>query len=329
MTSLCPACHSNAISFSHNSLRHRLATVKCKMCGLRFIKERIDQHQQAGLYADEATYRDFAEAERSVTAVPRRRLGWSSLLQKAIQPQNFVLQHGRRPRLLDIGCGVGDFLAVARDAGFEVHGVELSPGAARLAEQYHQLDVRVGDFKSENRYGYFEAITLIGVLEHVRDPSELMSHASRLLAPGGVLLMYTPVWGVYDRISSGLARLTRGHWSRLIDRRINTAHLQIFPQGTLRRLVEANGLEVRQSLTVCEYNLPVHHYLRSIGIESAPLRRLVARGVDMLIDTNLFFRNNQRVLIEKPYPVRPSGPGCGGSQAASPPFQDGDVSRAE
>jgi 2-polyprenyl-3-methyl-5-hydroxy-6-metoxy-1,4-benzoquinol methylase len=210
------------------------------------------------------------------------------------------MQHGRRPRLLDIGCGVGDFLVVARDAGFDVHGVDLSSGAARLAERYHQLEVTVGDFKSENRERYFEAITIIGVLEHVRDPSDLLRHAGRLLAPGGVLLIYTPVWGVYDRISSGLARLTRGHWSRLIDRRINAAHLQIFPQRALRRLVEANGLKVTQVLTLCEYNLPVHNYIRSIGIESPRLRDFVARGVDRLIDANLFFRNNQRVLTSKP-----------------------------
>jgi hypothetical protein len=94
--------------------------------------------------------------------------------------------------------------------------------------------------------------------------------------------------------------LTRGRWSRLIDRRINTAHLQIFPQGTLFRLAEANGLKVAQSLRLCEYNLPVHHYLRSIGIESTWLTRLIARCVDTLIATNLFFRNNQRVLTSKP-----------------------------
>ncbi|MFA5908995.1 MAG: class I SAM-dependent methyltransferase [Vicinamibacterales bacterium] len=291
---------------SHHSVRNGLTTVRCRTCGLRFIQERIDEHQQTSLYADEDTYRHFAEAERSVTAVPQRRREWASLLAEAILAEDFAVRRGRRPRLLDIGCGAGDFLVIARDAGFDAHGVELSAAAARLAKQDHQLDVTVGDFKSESREGYFEAIALIGVLEHVRDPSELMFQAGRLLAPGGVLLIYTPVWGVYDRVSSGLARLTRGHWSRLIDRRINTAHLQIFPQRTLVRLAETNGLNVTHSLRVCEYNLPVHHYLSSVGIESAWFMGFFERCVNTLINTNLFFRNNQRVLISKPICVQPS-----------------------
>jgi 2-polyprenyl-3-methyl-5-hydroxy-6-metoxy-1,4-benzoquinol methylase len=308
MTSLCPACQSTSVSLSHHSTSHGLTTVRCKTCGLRFIRERIDAQQQTSLYEDEDTYRHFAEAERSVAAVPQRRREWANRLSNAILARDFALQHGRRPRLLDIGCGVGDFLVVAREAGFEVHGVELSPGAARLAKQHHQLEVTVGDFKAESREGYFEAITIIGVLEHVRDPSELLSHAGMLLAPGGMLLVYTPVWGIYDRVSSGLARLTRGHWSRLIDRRVNMAHLQIFEQRTLLRLAEANGLEVTESLTLCEYNLPVRHYLRAIGIESAWFRGLIERGVDALIDTNLFFCNNQRVLaVKRKYPDAPAG----------------------
>jgi 2-polyprenyl-3-methyl-5-hydroxy-6-metoxy-1,4-benzoquinol methylase len=299
MTSPCPACHSTSISLSHHSLRHGLTTVRCRRCGLRFIQERMDDRRQAGLYADEDSYRQFAEAERSVPAVPPRRREWASLLSTAIA-HGVASGDGRRPRLLDIGCGAGDFLAVAREAGFDAHGVELSAAAALLAKRDHQLDVTVGDFTSEDRVGHFQAITMLGVLEHVREPAALLKHSRDLLSPGGVLLIYTPVWGAYDRLSTALARMTSGRWSRFIDRRINAAHLQIFPQRTLIGLASTHGLVVNEAAKLCEYNLPVRHYLRSVGIESECVQRALASVVDALINNNRFFRNNQRVLVSKP-----------------------------
>ena len=255
--------------------------------------------QQSALYQNPETYRHFVEAERSVVAFSERQRAWARQLSRAIQPAVFSDRHGRRPGLLDIGCGAGDFLVVARDEGFDVSGIEISAAAGALAKEFHQLDVQVGGYQSEQRFGHYEAVTVIGVLEHVLDPVGLVQHAARLLAPGGVLLIYTPVWGAYDRLTSWLARASSGRWSRFIDRRINSAHLQIFPQETLRLLLEAQGLSVQDSQRVCEYNLPVGHYLKSMSIGAGTLGKIGTAAVAGLIDRNLFFRNNQRVLASK------------------------------
>jgi hypothetical protein len=132
----------------------------------------------------------------------------------------------------------------------------------------------------------------------VLQPADLLQHATRLLAPGGVLLVYTPVWCSYDFVTSWLARLTAGAVSRPIDRRINAAHLQIFPYQTLRGLLARQRLTVRHSRRLCEYNLPVHNYLYSMGV-GGTIGSLIGRTVSALIGSNLFFRNNQRVLAVK------------------------------
>jgi 2-polyprenyl-3-methyl-5-hydroxy-6-metoxy-1,4-benzoquinol methylase len=271
----------------------------CLGCGLRFIEERLSETQQSALYQNPETYRHFVEAERSVHGFSKRQRDWARRLSRAIQPTVFSDRHGRRPRLLDIGCGSGDFLVAARDEGFAVHGIELSAVAGALAKEFHGLDVQVADYRSNQRFGYYEAITLIGVLEHVLNPVDLLQHAVRLLAPGGTLLIYTPVWGTYDRLASWLARVSSGRWSRFIDRRINAAHLQIFPQHTLRGLLEAEGLSVQDTRRVCEYNLPVGNYLRSMSVGAGALGRIGATAIAGLIDRNLFFRNNQRILASK------------------------------
>ncbi len=54
----------------------------------------------------------------------------------------FFLSDPKAPkngRLLDLGCGVGNFLAAARDSGFEVTGVELNQSAVRFARETYGL----------------------------------------------------------------------------------------------------------------------------------------------------------------------------------------------
>jgi 2-polyprenyl-3-methyl-5-hydroxy-6-metoxy-1,4-benzoquinol methylase len=299
VTPVCPACASPRARLSHYSPRNRLTAGKCLGCGLRYIEERPTVAEQAGLYQDADEYREFVEAERSVGAAPERQRNWARGLSVTIQPAAFSARAGRRPRLLDIGCGAGDFLIAARDEGFAVHGLEISAAAAALARDAHHLDVQVGDYRAEQRQGYFDAVTLIGVLEHVLYPADLLQHSVRLLAPGGVLLIYTPVWGAYDRLASVLGRWGAGRWSRFIDRRINAAHLQIFPQATLTRLLGTCGLAVKDSRRLCEYNLPVGHYLQSMSVGFSGPGRVAAAAVAGLINRNLFFRNNQCVLAVK------------------------------
>lgn len=97
-----------------------------------------------------------------------------------------------RGRLLDIGCGTGEFLEAATRRGWEVSGVELSVRAARLARE-KGLDVRCCTLSSAPYAGgSFDAITCLDVLEHVADPLQDLQRARELLAPRGLLVMRVP-----------------------------------------------------------------------------------------------------------------------------------------
>ncbi len=97
-------------------------------------------------------------------------------------------------RLLDIGCGLGSLLAAAREIGFHVVGSELSEHAAHIARTTRGLDVRVGPFSTAQfeEDERFDLITLIHVLEHVRDPRADLIAAHSLLAPRGRLFVEVP-----------------------------------------------------------------------------------------------------------------------------------------
>jgi 2-polyprenyl-3-methyl-5-hydroxy-6-metoxy-1,4-benzoquinol methylase len=80
------------------------------------------------------------------------------------------LKPTRSNRLLDVGCGSGSFLARMRDLGWDVHGVEPDPVAARVAMTRYQLDVACVSLQdaalpSES----FDVVTMSHVLEHAAE----------------------------------------------------------------------------------------------------------------------------------------------------------------
>jgi SAM-dependent methyltransferase len=138
---------------------------------------------------------------------------------------------GRR-RILEIGCSTGVALAVARDLGWEVHGLDLSgPSVAAARRRLPDGNFRQGEL-SEAGYaaGSFEAIACFDVVEHFPDPRGELERMRELLAPGGVLL------GVVPDIRSLSGRLLRSRWFHFLE-----DHLYHFSPGNLRALLESCG----------------------------------------------------------------------------------------
>lgn len=97
-------------------------------------------------------------------------------------------------RLLDVGCGSGAFLKVAKTFGFETWGCELNKAGAEQAERISgakvvQKKIEDTDFPSE----YFDVITFFQVLEHLEDPLAMLKEASRILRRGGCSSLMCPI----------------------------------------------------------------------------------------------------------------------------------------
>ncbi len=100
-----------------------------------------------------------------------------------------------RGRLLDVGCGFGLFLEDARSSGWQPFGVDVSEvGIRHATEELGLRDVQRRDLK-DAAYpdGYFQAVTLWNILEHVPDPLATMREVRRILDPqGGIVLVRVP-----------------------------------------------------------------------------------------------------------------------------------------
>jgi SAM-dependent methyltransferase len=133
------------------------------------------------------------------------------------------LEADRGPgRILDVGCGAGQFLEVARARGWKAEGTEVSPAAAPFLEA-RGMTVHRGELPELPLEG-FDAVTLFEVLEHVRRPQSHLRAAARLLRPGGAVYLTTPN---FDGLSR---RLLGGRW-----RVVALEHLCYYSPAALER----------------------------------------------------------------------------------------------
>ena len=171
--------------------------------------------------------------------LPASRMGkWVAKLlplQRQILDAEFryLAKPSKGQRLLDIGCGNGFFLLLAREAGWLVQGVDLDPVAVASARQ-QGLNVSEGTVNLlESEESCFDAITLSHVIEHAHQPRCLLKAVHRLLKPGGVLYIDTP------NINSVGADFFGRNWRGLEVPR----HLVIFNPDSLTRMLAETGFD--------------------------------------------------------------------------------------
>lgn len=110
--------------------------------------------------------------------------------------RRFLADVPARGSLLDVGCGVGNFMAAARAAGWQVAGLDFDADGIRVAREHYGLNdlaqQSVAEFAAANPSRRFDAITAFEVLEHMDDPRGFIVDVARLLQPGGVICFSVP-----------------------------------------------------------------------------------------------------------------------------------------
>ena len=136
----------------------------------------------------------------------------------------------RSPRggLLDVGCGIGLFLAAARGRGWDVRGVEPSPWPAAFARGKTGVPVEACTLEDARFPGdRFDVVTLWSTLEHLPDPVAVLREVKRITRPGGAIWIGVPNTGSLEARLRG----TRDH------NLAKPEHLLHFTEATLRRFL--------------------------------------------------------------------------------------------
>jgi methionine biosynthesis protein MetW len=147
--------------------------------------------------------------------------------------------------VLDVGCGSGVHGAeLKRVHGHRVVGVDLSPQSiakakTRLAEAY-MADVTKPELYPFFGSRRFDVIVFSDILEHLYDPSDVLTRHYQLLAPGGHVLISLPNVAIWNVRLSMLAGRFEYRDTGTLDR----THIRFFTRSAFRRFLSEAGLEV-------------------------------------------------------------------------------------
>jgi 2-polyprenyl-3-methyl-5-hydroxy-6-metoxy-1,4-benzoquinol methylase len=244
---LCPICRKDSPQlFAIDYYGFRI--VRCDGCSLLYLNPRPTY-----AWLVENTY---AEEYRESQLPVSRPLDDNHHHQFTRQ-LNGIERHCRRGRLLDVGCGGGEFLAYAADRGWNIFGTEISAGlVTALGKSLPQGTFscgRLGDVDFQGRR--FDAIRFNHVLEHLQDPVGELTRAAELLDQEGVIYVSVPNCASLDtRVKNFLSRLAL---KRRRYRHFSTLHhLFFFTPATLALLASAARLRATTIETPVYFSRP-------------------------------------------------------------------------
>lgn len=265
----CPICNSKVRTLLYADLTDRVFRCapgswnlyRCPSCGTGYLDPRPTQETVGLAYEKYFTHNPaskkathelspfhrlrralangFRNARFGTDYKPHRKLGvWVARL---LPRQRALLEaegrHLPRPApgatLLDVGCGNGEFLNLARNMGWKVEGLDVDSRAVEIARSsgltVHHGGIEVLNGQTER----FDVITLGHVIEHVHDPVGLLKACHRLLKPDGLLWLETPNVESYGHACYGR------HWLSLDPPR----HLTLFTWDSICLALNKAGLE--------------------------------------------------------------------------------------
>ena len=233
----CPLCKCPRSKRLFNKNGYFL--VSCGYCGHVYVPIKPENNFFEKLYSkeyfsDEKTsgYGDYFAEKRAIELTAKSRL-------KRLDAFKI-----KSRRLLEIGCGTGFFLNVAKDS-FHVTGVELSDFAALYAKKYFNLNVYQGTLdKASFTFSSFDVVVIWDVIEHIVDPIGLITEIKKILCPKGLLVFTTP------NTSSFLCMLQNKSW-RLFD---PPYHLNYFSRKNDVKMLDSIGFKVLKIESTWEWH---------------------------------------------------------------------------
>jgi SAM-dependent methyltransferase len=187
--SACPLCGQAAavVASLLDRWRKALITVACEHCGL-FRNDPLPTSEELRRFHEI----DYRESYKGVRAPKARNVLRSARLAKHRFEQ---IGHRLPPgaRVLDVGSGSGEWLAVLQRAGHQVCGVEPDPFYGEFARREYGVQVETAGILDLRRpEKSLDVITLFHVLEHLPDPLAALQRFRGWLRPGGLLIIEVP-----------------------------------------------------------------------------------------------------------------------------------------
>jgi 2-polyprenyl-3-methyl-5-hydroxy-6-metoxy-1,4-benzoquinol methylase len=173
------------------------------------ISDHYKKKNKQGNYLLNTNYKDYDDIYRPIIKIIKKKVN-----------------HFRELSILDIGCFRGFFLKLCMKQGWKIRGYEFQDEAIEFANNYlgknvvKKKNLNNQSIKSET----YEVVTLIGVVEHVKDPVKLIKNACKLVKKKGIIIIQTP------NSTSVVSNLLGKFWPCIAP----VEHLHLFSKDSLK-----------------------------------------------------------------------------------------------
>ncbi|WP_367154600.1 class I SAM-dependent methyltransferase [Methylomonas sp. HYX-M1] len=243
------ACQCNLCQSERITVLYELddfAIVRCQECGLVFLNMALNADKLSDMYSDNY-YKERSDYFQ-VDVDPDRVVSGEAVDFTNFKNGLALLERFRpeKGRLLDVGCALGGFLGLAKQAGWTVTGVDISHYAAEYCRERLGVEAHSGlltdiAFADET----FDVVTLWDVVEHFEKPVEQLKEVNRILKTGGWLLVDTPnERSLIRSVARLIYDISGGRVDGPLKKLFHQFHLYYFNENTLRRALSDSGFEL-------------------------------------------------------------------------------------
>jgi SAM-dependent methyltransferase len=236
----CPLCGVDdpQLLFEKDGFPH----LRCARCSMIYVSPIVAQDRLKAQYEGESSYTQVLTTTPQI-AMDRKRFEYAL---------DVLAEHIETPGpLLDVGCGPGTFLGVARERGWLVQGLEFN---ARCVQLLREAAIPVIDVPLEAARlspHSFRCVALWDVLEHITDPRAFLRALHGLLEPRGVLMIEVP------QIGSLVSRLLHEKSATFS----GDQHINFLTPSTLTQLLESEDFALLELETLVTELGTINNYL--------------------------------------------------------------------
>jgi 2-polyprenyl-3-methyl-5-hydroxy-6-metoxy-1,4-benzoquinol methylase len=236
MNNICPWCGSEKAQIKllvkdEFLTKEDFNICECLSCGLLYTIPRPSK-DKIGLYYKSEEYYSHKENKKGFIPKVYETIKKFNLKHKYKLASNGI----KAGKVLDIGCGVGDFLHTAETHNWECTGVEPAEDAKAIAQKRTKGEIISSEELETIPDCYFDLITMWHVLEHIDNLKWQVKQLQRLTKPNGRIVIAVPNHKSYD------AQYYKEQWAAYDVPR----HLNHFNRKTLTKIFKSEGLELKK-----------------------------------------------------------------------------------
>lgn len=223
---MCVNCQTEMKPYFMKKLFQIARCPACKLMAVENVPVDLSPYYLEGYFMGDLTLDGYIDYDLDKEVTKKTYLHYLDLLKKYTYKQSGI-------SMFEVGCATGFFMDLARNIGWQTEGIDISEYAVKKARE-KGLAATAGTLESYWGAKKFDVVAMQDLIEHVKNPVDVIGRAGNLLAENGLLLITTPDSG------SLWAKVWKKNWHAFVP----PQHLFYFSAKNLASILKKNGFKV-------------------------------------------------------------------------------------